>query len=163
VILPDESHCVFGSGKADLFFSWRTVPFKTPFKFLVDQRDTQRSKELWFSCGDPSPPLARLGRFLFLILLLIKDIRLECNDEQKGNQFSEVDCEFSILGCRRWRCLARGPFTLCLESLLRLAAHLPKPVHVPTLIEKTPTQGSMRVMAIFHQLAQRESSCVKRS
>jgi len=46
--------------------------------------------------------------------------RLECNHGQKGNQFSEVDGEFSVLGCRHWRCVARGPFTLCLESFLSL-------------------------------------------
>src|ERR1700689_306513 len=51
--------------------------------------------------------------------------RLECNDGQKGNQFSEVDCQFPILGCRRWRCLAGRPFTLCLESLLRLSVQFP--------------------------------------
>jgi len=47
-------------------------------------------------------------------------IRLKFNDGQERNQFSEIDCQFSILGLWRWRSRAGGYFgTLCLGNLLR--------------------------------------------
>jgi hypothetical protein len=54
---------------------------------------------------------------------LSEGIGLKFDDGQEGNQFSEIDCQFSILGWWRWRCLAGGFLgTLRLENLLSLAA-----------------------------------------
>jgi hypothetical protein len=66
-------------------FSTGARSLQKALTFLAEPRNTPKTTELWFSCGDPSPPFAGLERFLFLILLLIEK---ETSDPVEGELFS---------------------------------------------------------------------------
>jgi len=69
---------------------------------------------------------------------------LKFDDGQEGNQFSEINCQFSILGVWRWRCRAGGFVgTLRLENLLRRPCWARREnIGLIALTNGMPTSGS---------------------